>query len=53
MAALKLKPKRFVTICFGLLYTFFGLVIFLSAVNFGFMPVASAIGVNLAAGKFA
>ena len=52
MAALRLESKKFVKICFGLMYTFFGLVIFLSAVNFGFMPVASMLGESLGAGKF-
>lgn len=47
MAALRLESKKFVKICFGLMYTFFGLVIFLSAVNFGFMPVASMLGKSL------
>ncbi len=47
----KLSRKRFVRILKGLLYTFIGLVLFLTGVNAGFMEAGSAIGYALAALK--
>ena len=44
---LKLPKKKLIRISVGLLYTFFGLVIFLTAVNVGFMPIGYKIGQNL------
>ena len=45
---LKLPPKKLFRIAVGILYTFFGLVIFLTAVHIGFMPVGYKIGTELA-----
>lgn len=46
---LKLPKARIIQILFGIAYTFIGLVLFLSAVATGFMPVGYKIGVQLAA----
>lgn len=45
---LKLPKKRLLKLAVGLLYTFAGLVIFLTAVNVGFMPVGFAVGSQMA-----
>ena len=45
---LKLPKKRIYQIIFGVFYTFFGLVIFLSAVTIGFMPLGYKMGTQLA-----
>ena len=45
---LKLPPKRLKQLGFGIIYTFFGLVIFLTAVNVGFVPVGYALGQAIA-----
>ena len=42
--ALHLETKDLIKICFGLLYTYLGLVLFLTSVNFGFMPVGRILG---------
>lgn len=44
-----LKHRSFLKICFGFLYTYIGLVIFLIGVNAGFMNVGNMIGSQLAA----
>ena len=41
---LKLPKKRLIQIAFGIAYTFVGLVIFLSAVKIGFMPIGYKLG---------
>ena len=46
---LKLPRKRLAQIGVGILYTFVGLVVFLTAVEVGFMPVGYKIGVSLVA----
>ena len=46
---LKLPKSKIIQILFGILYTFLGLVLFLSAVSMGFMPVGFKIGMELAA----
>ena len=46
---LKLSRKRLAQIAVGILYTFLGLVVFLSAVTVGFMPVGYRLGTMLAA----
>ena len=43
-----LSKKRIVQIIVGIFYTFFGLVIFLSAVTIGFMPIGYKLGTQLA-----
>ena len=48
IAILKLPKKKLVQIAVGIGYTFLGLVIFLSAVKLGFMPVGYKLGVQLA-----
>lgn len=45
----KVSKKSFNKILKGLLYTFIGLVLFLTGVNAGFMDVGSVVGYNLAA----
>ncbi len=45
---LKLPAKKLEQIAIGIAYTFVGLVVFLSAVNMGFMPVGYKIGTQLA-----
>ncbi len=45
---LKLPKKKLVRIAIGIAYTLFGLVIFLTAVNVGFMPIGSKLGQSLA-----
>lgn len=45
---LKLPKKQLIAIGFGILFTFVGLVIFLTAVAVGFMPIGYKIGVSLA-----
>jgi uncharacterized membrane protein len=45
---MKLHKKRIRQIIVGLFYTFFGLVIFLSAVAVGFMPIGFKMGTELA-----
>ncbi len=45
--SIKLKKDRLIRISVGLVYTFIGLVIFLTGVNVGFMPMGSLIGKEL------
>lgn len=45
---LKLPKKKLIQIGVGILYTFIGLVIFLTAVNVGFMPVGYKMGTQIA-----
>ena len=45
---LKLPKKRLAKIAAGIVYTFIGLVMFLSAVSCGFMPIGYKIGAGLA-----
>ena len=45
---LKLPRRRIVQISIGIVYTFLGLVLFLSAVKIGFMPVGYKLGMQLA-----
>jgi len=49
LTVLKLPRSKIIQILFGILYTFLGLVLFLSAVSMGFMPVGFKIGMELAA----
>lgn len=44
LASLHLKGSKLRRIVIGLIYTYFGLVLFLLAVNVGFMPVGSFLG---------
>ena len=45
---LKLPKKRILSIIIGIFYTLFGLVIFLTAVSVGFVPIGYKMGVSLA-----
>ncbi|MBQ8577718.1 MAG: DUF1538 domain-containing protein [Clostridia bacterium] len=45
---LKLPKKRLIKIGIGIIYTYFGLVLFLGAVNIGYMPVGYRLGRELA-----
>ncbi len=51
IVCLKLPKKKLVQISVGILYTFLGLVIFLSAVSVGFMPIGYKLGMQLAENK--
>ncbi|MDE6613867.1 MAG: DUF1538 domain-containing protein, partial [Clostridia bacterium] len=48
LAILKLPKKKIIQIAIGILYTFFGLVIFLVAVTVGFMPIGFKLGQQIA-----
>jgi hypothetical protein len=52
LLVLKLPRKKIYQIAIGILYTFFGLVIFLSAVTVGFMPIGFQLGGQLAQKPF-
>ncbi|MBQ9730919.1 MAG: DUF1538 domain-containing protein [Bacilli bacterium] len=45
---LKLPKKKIIQILFGILYTYLGLIIFLTSVNVGFMPIGYKMGIELA-----
>lgn len=45
---IKLPKKKLIQIGIGILYTFIGLVVFLTAVGVGFMPIGYKMGVELA-----
>ena len=47
----RLNKKRLLKIFIGILYTYLGLTLFLTAVNIGFMPIGSKIGETLAIGN--
>ena len=47
LTSIKMKKDRLIRITIGLVYTFIGLVIFLTGVNVGFMPMGSLIGKEL------
>lgn len=51
LVCLKLPKKKLIQIFVGIIYTFLGLVVFLSAVNIGFMPIGYKLGEMLAANK--
>ena len=44
VVSLKLKKKMLIKILVGILYTYIGLVLFLTGVNVGFMPVGNYLG---------
>ena len=48
---LKLPKSKLMQITIGIIYTFAGLVIFLTAVHIGFMPIGYKLGVQLADNK--
>lgn len=47
----RFKRHQLLKICSGLVYTYIGLVLFLTGVNVGFMPVGQFIGEAIAAGE--
>ena len=49
VVSLKLKRKKVLKIVIGLLYTYIGLVVFLTGVNVGFMPAGNYLGRQIAA----
>ncbi|MBQ7299508.1 MAG: DUF1538 domain-containing protein [Clostridia bacterium] len=49
LTVLHLPKKKLIQIAIGILYTYFGLVLFLGAVNVGYMPVGYRLGCELAA----
>ena len=52
LVCLKLPKKKLLQIAVGILYTFFGLVLFLTVVKVGFMPIGFKLGVELALNKW-
>ncbi|MCH5156063.1 MAG: DUF1538 domain-containing protein [Clostridiales bacterium] len=48
LTILKLPRHKIIRIVIGITYTFIGLVVFLSAVKIGFMPIGSKLGMQLA-----
>jgi len=48
VSVLKLPKTKIIQILFGILYTFIGLVLFLSAVTMAFMPIGYKIGLQMA-----
>ena len=48
----RLSKKKLVKILVGLLYTYLGLCLFLTAVNIGFMPIGTKIGETLAQSSY-
>ena len=50
---LKLPKQKIISIIIGITYTFVGLVIFLTAVEIGFMPIGFKLGSQLAENKIA
>lgn len=48
LTVLKLPKERLTRIIIGIVYTFVGLVVFLSAATIGFMPIGFKLGENLA-----
>lgn len=48
---IKLPRKRLLQILVGILYTYIGLIIFLTSVNVGFMPIGYKMGMDLANNK--
>jgi intracellular septation protein A len=51
LALLKLERRTFCKILIGVLYTYIGLVLFLTGVNVGFSPLGSVLGQELATGN--
>ena len=51
VAFLKLSGKRLLKIALGVVFTYVGLVIFLTGVNVGFMPVGYKLGYQMAQGN--
>lgn len=49
---LKLPRKQLIKIGIGALYTYLGLVLFLTGVNVGFMPAGYLLGQNIITGKY-
>lgn len=50
--SLKLEKNEIIKIGVGIIYTYIGLVLFLTGVNIGFMPMGTFIGQELGSGKF-
>ena len=50
--SLKLDKKTLIKIFIGLVFTYVGLVLFLTGANVGFMPIGQYLGESLAGGKF-
>lgn len=52
LAVLKLQKGQVIRIVVGIIYTYVGLVLFLTGVNVGFMPVGQLLGEIIASSKF-
>ncbi|MDR0821785.1 MAG: DUF1538 domain-containing protein [Oscillospiraceae bacterium] len=53
LAMIKMSMKHMKRVIVGFLFTYFGLVIFLTGVNVGFLPMGMTMGEALGGGKFA
>ncbi len=53
MVYLKIPMKSLLRICVGVVYTFIGLVLFLTGVNVGFLPAGAFLGTQVGAVSFA
>lgn len=51
--SLHLSKRSFMKISIGILYTYVGLVLFLTGVNIGFSPLGAVLGERLVSGKYA
>lgn len=52
LALRKFTPKQLLRVCIGLVYTILGLVMFLTGVNVGFIPVGHLLGSEIAASSY-
>ena len=52
IVSLRLEKTEVIKIAVGMVYTYLGLVLFLTGVNVGFMPMGSFIGSSLASGEY-
>jgi hypothetical protein len=50
--ALHLKKRQLLKISVGVIYTFIGLVLFLTGVNVGFMPIGHLLGIKIVDGPY-
>ena len=52
MLTKRFNKHQLIKICVGLIYTYLGLVLFLTGVNVGFMPVGRLIGAGIATSRY-
>ncbi|MDR1101197.1 MAG: DUF1538 domain-containing protein [Clostridiales bacterium] len=51
--AVKLPPRKLISIGIGLIFTYFGLVLFLMGANVGFIPIGQIMGASIATSPYA